>query len=103
MYGILFDPGASCSMIGIDTMMGLRDDVVRKHGRDTEFLCHTSQRLSGIDSIANPSPGKFRIPLGLGPVEVLWDPVTLGGTGGRCPGLFGQDMCQRYNISVHWQ
>jgi len=59
--------------------------------------------LSGIDGVVTYAAGKCEIPIGIGPLELGWQPDIIRSDGGDdCPGLFGQEMLQYLNVSIHW-
>ena len=45
---------------------------------------------------------KFDVPIGLGPVNLLWSTDTSSGTGDNTPGLFANDLCLKYAVDIHW-
>ena len=49
MYGVLADPGASHSLIGIETLWMLAQQVIWPSGRDLVHDRHSTKKVSGIE------------------------------------------------------
>ena len=103
LMGLIVDPGASFSLIGMQTLGNLRDCVLWPNNRDYEVNHNTVQRVSGIDGVSSDCHGVATIPLGLGPVEFIWTAnIMRTNTGYHCPGLLGNEVLQANNVSIHW-
>ena len=103
--GVLVDPGASHSLIGMRTLDHMRKRVLWPAGRTSYPIDGNGpkKRLSGIDGVVTYAAGKCEIPIGIGPLELDWQPDIIRSDGGDdCPGLFGQEMLQYLNVSIHW-
>ena len=72
MKGILVDPGASSSLIGARTLVKIQEEVLWPHWRDFQMLPAVGKRLSGIDGVSSVSPGRARMNLGVGPIDIDW-------------------------------
>ena len=103
--GVLVDPGASHSLIGMRTVDHVRRQVLWPTGRTSYDVTGNGprKRLSGIDGVVTHAACKVGIPIGIGPLELDWQPDVIRSDGGDdCPGLFGQEMLQDLNVTIHW-
>ena len=84
-HGLLFDPGAASGIIGTDTVLDYKNDIL---GGQEITTMPSFSRFTGIDGEPTPGIGKAIIPLMIPALAGrIFTADMLGGSGSYCPGL----------------
>ena len=83
-HGVIVDPGAAASIIGVDTLRRYVTECLTPRGLSVTVLPSTN-KLTSIDGLSLLAVGTVSAPLLLAGSVVYWHADAIGGTGSRCP------------------